>query len=95
MDTKVGQDPNKDDPADVARTGFEAMKRGTGDAVAGWKNKIQTTLANVTPSGILAEQHRKMTAPGSGRNQARPRERVQAVERRVGVEDRRNLSQTG
>jgi short-subunit dehydrogenase len=64
MDTKVGQDPNKDDPADVARAGFEAMKRGDGDVVAGWKNKIQTTLANVTPSGILAEQHRKMTEPG-------------------------------
>ena len=66
MDTKVGQGPNKDDPADVASAGFEAMKRGDGDVVAGWKNKIQTTLANVTPSGVLAEQHRKMTEPGSG-----------------------------
>jgi short-subunit dehydrogenase len=65
MDTAVGQDENKDDPADVARAGFDAMMRGDGDVVSGWKNKIQTTIANVTPAGVLAEQHRKMTEPGS------------------------------
>src|ERR1044071_1239257 len=45
-DTKVGQD-EKDDPADVALVGFEAMMRGDADVVSGWKNKIQTTVANV------------------------------------------------
>jgi short-subunit dehydrogenase len=64
-DTKVGTDP-KDDPADVARVGFDAMQKGDGDVVAGWKNKIQTTIANVTPAAVLAEQHRKMAEPGSG-----------------------------
>ena len=68
LDTKVGQD-EKDDPADVARDGFDAMMRGDGDVVSGWKNKIQTTVANVTPSGALAEQHRKMAEPGSGTRQ--------------------------
>jgi short-subunit dehydrogenase len=62
-DTKVGQE-EKDDPADVAKAGFEAMMRGDGDIVTGWKNKIQTTIANVTPSGVLAEQHRKLAEPG-------------------------------
>ena len=65
LDTKVAQD-EKDDPADVAKDGFDAMMRGDGDVVSGWKNKIQTTVANVTPSGVLAEQHRKMAEPGSG-----------------------------
>ena len=65
LDTKVGQQ-QKDDPADVARDGFDAMMRGEGDVVSGWKNKLQTTLAAVTPSGVLAEQHRKMAEPGSG-----------------------------
>lgn len=65
MDTKVGQS-KKDDPADVAKVGFEAMLRGDGDVVAGWKNKIQTAIANVTPAGVLAEQHRAMAEPGSG-----------------------------
>ena len=66
MDTKVGQDA-KDDPADVARAGFAAMMRGDGDVVSGWKNKLQSTLASVTPAGILAEQHRKKAEPGSGK----------------------------
>ena len=65
-DTKVGQDA-KDDPANVARAGFDAMMRGDGDVVSGWKNKVQTTLAKVTPAGVLAEQHRKIAEPGSGR----------------------------
>jgi short-subunit dehydrogenase len=66
LDTKVGQD-EKDDPAEVAETGFTAMMRGDGDVVSGWKNKIQSSIANVTPASILAEQHRKMAEPTSGR----------------------------
>jgi short-subunit dehydrogenase len=66
LDTKVGQ-AEKDDPADVARVGFEAMMRGDGDVVSGWKNKLQSAIANVTPAGVLAEQHRKMAEPGSAR----------------------------
>jgi short-subunit dehydrogenase len=65
LDTKAGQSA-KDDPADVARVGFDAMMRGDGDVVSGWKNKLQSAIANVTPAGVLAEQHRKMAEPGSG-----------------------------
>jgi short-subunit dehydrogenase len=65
VDTKVAQDA-KDDPADVAHLGYEAMMRGDGDVVSGWKNKLQSTLANITPAGVLAEQHRRMAEPGSG-----------------------------
>jgi short-subunit dehydrogenase len=64
LDTKVGQG-QKDDPADVARVGFDAMMRGDGDVVSGWKNKLQSAIANVTPAGVLAEQHRTMAEPGS------------------------------
>jgi short-subunit dehydrogenase len=66
-DTKVGQQ-KKDDAAEVAKVGFEAMLRGEGDVVSGWKNKLQTAIAAVTPAGMLAEQHRKMAEPGSGRH---------------------------
>jgi len=66
MDTKVGTDP-KDDPADVARAGFDAMMKGKGDVVAGLKNKIQSAVANVTPAAVLAEQHRKMAEPGTAK----------------------------
>ena len=42
------------------------MMRGNGDIVSGWKNKLQSAVAAVTPSGVLAETHRKMAEPGSG-----------------------------
>jgi short-subunit dehydrogenase len=63
-DTKIGQS-KKDDPVDVARAGFEAMMKGEGDVVTGWKNKLISTVALFTPSDTLAEQHRKQTEPGS------------------------------
>jgi uncharacterized protein len=65
LDTKVGQQ-EKDDPAEVARAGFDAMIKGEGDVVAGWKNKLQTTMANVPPAEMLAERHRQIAEPGSG-----------------------------
>ena len=68
LDTKVGQQ-KKDDPADVAKAGFEAMLAGQGDVVAGFKNKVIAAVANVTPAAVLAEQHRAMSEPGSGRKQ--------------------------
>jgi short-subunit dehydrogenase len=64
LDTKIGAG-KKDDPRDVAKIGFDAMMRGDGDIVSGWKNKLQTMMATVMPSGFLAEQHRKMAEPGS------------------------------
>jgi short-subunit dehydrogenase len=66
LDTKVGADPRKADPADVARIGYRAMLKGEGDVVAGFKNKLQAAMAAVTPQSTLAEQHRKMAEPGSG-----------------------------
>jgi len=66
LDTKIGQD-EKDDPTEVAKAGYEAVMAGEGDVVSGWKNKLQSSLANVTPAAILAKQHRKMAEPGSGK----------------------------
>jgi uncharacterized protein len=66
-DTQVGQG-KKDDPAAVARIGFEAMQRGDGDVVSGWKNKLQTAIASVTPAAMLDKQHAKMAEPGSAGN---------------------------
>src|SRR3954464_8309241 len=64
MDTKVGQE-KKMDPGVVAVQGFDAMMNGDGDVVTGWMNKMRSAIANITPAGILAEQHRGMTEPGS------------------------------
>jgi uncharacterized protein len=64
-DTKIGQS-KKDDPFDVAKTGYEAMMNGEGDVVAGWKNKIMSAVSLITPASVLAEKHRREAAPGSG-----------------------------
>ena len=67
LDTPIAQS-KKDDPAFVAKVGFEAMMDGEGDVVAGWKNKLMSAVANVTPSGMLANQHRKMAEPETPKN---------------------------
>jgi short-subunit dehydrogenase len=64
-DTQVGANPNKSDPADVAKDGYEAVMSGKASIVSGWKNKIQQVVANITPASVLAEQHRQMAEPGS------------------------------
>jgi short-subunit dehydrogenase len=67
LDTKVGTD-DKADPADVAKTGFEAMEKGEAGVIAGASNKLRAALANFVADTMLAEQHRKMAEPGSARN---------------------------
>jgi short-subunit dehydrogenase len=64
MDTKIGQE-KKDDPAEVAELGFDAMMKGTDHVIFGLKNKLQVAAASVLPSSTMAEQHRKETEPGS------------------------------
>ena len=65
MDTKVGQD-KKDDPADVAKTGWEAMKEGKRSVIHGWMNQLQVAGAKLLGGGVSAEMHRNMAEPGSG-----------------------------
>ncbi|WP_433366521.1 SDR family NAD(P)-dependent oxidoreductase [Actinoplanes sp. CA-142083] len=65
-DTKVGAS-EKDDPADVAKQGFEAMIKEKQKVVAGsLKTRTQGAAAKVMPDSMKAEMHRKMAEPGSG-----------------------------
>ena len=66
MDTKVGT-AKKDDPAKVAKDGWDALMAGDAEVVSGLKNKATTVMANVTPAEILAEQHRKQAEPGTAK----------------------------
>jgi short-subunit dehydrogenase len=67
LDTKVGSE-EKADPADVAKEGYKAMKKGQDHVVAGWKNKVSAVMTNVVPDSVLAEQHRKTAEPGTARH---------------------------
>jgi uncharacterized protein len=64
MDTKVGTQ-KKDDAADVARQGFDAMMRGDGDVITGWQNKLRAAVAHILPASLSAELHRSTSAPGT------------------------------
>lgn len=65
LDTQVGQDDSKADPAKVAKDGWDALMAGKGHIVSGWSNKLQVAAAGVVPQSVLAGQHRKMAEPRS------------------------------
>jgi len=65
LDTRVGQQSDKADPAEVAKEGFDALMKGESGVIAGWRNKMQVALSRVMPSPALAEQHRRIAEPGS------------------------------
>jgi len=67
LDTKVGSQ-QKDDPAKVAKDGWDALMAGKAHIVSGWKNKVQAAAAHVTPASTLAEQHRKIAEPGTAKD---------------------------
>ena len=64
MDTKVGQS-KKEDPAKVAKSGYDAMMKGERSIVHGWMDSVQVAGAKILGGGFSAEQHRKQTEPGS------------------------------
>jgi uncharacterized protein len=65
--TRVATGP-KDDPAMVARQGFDALMKGKDHIVAGsLKNKVLAGAAKVIPEAAKAQLHRRMSEPGSGR----------------------------
>ena len=64
-DTKAGAS-KKDDPAEVAQQGFEALMAGKDHIIAGsLKTKAQGAMTNVLPATANAAQHRKQAEPGS------------------------------
>ncbi|MEV6846990.1 SDR family NAD(P)-dependent oxidoreductase [Actinoplanes sp. NPDC051411] len=64
-DTRVGAG-KKDDPAQVAKQGFEALMKDREKVVAGSaRTKAQDAMSKVLPDRAKAEMHRKMAEPGS------------------------------
>jgi short-subunit dehydrogenase len=66
LDTKVGSS-DKDDPADVARDGFEALMAGKERVEsASLSTKAQGRFSRLMPDSVKAGMHRRMAEPGSG-----------------------------
>jgi uncharacterized protein len=66
-DTKLGAS-EKDDPAEVAKDGFEALMAGKDHVVAGsLKNKFQAAAGYGLPDPLVAKAHAAQAAPGSAK----------------------------
>ena len=67
-DTKVGA-IRKDDPAEVAKQGFEALMAGKDAILAeSLMTKVQGAIGTILPDTMTSEMNRKLTQPGSGQN---------------------------
>jgi short-subunit dehydrogenase len=67
LDTRLGASDKKDDPADVARAGFEALMDGDERVVAASAStKLQGRGSRLLPDSAKAAAHRRMAEPGSG-----------------------------
>ena len=65
MDTKAGTTDGKDDPAVVAKAGFDAMMAGKDKVTPTLKNKIMGAVADLLPDTAAAKVHRGLSEPGS------------------------------
>jgi len=65
MDTKAGASDSKDDPAVVAKAGFDALMSGDDKVVPTFKNKVMGAIADALPDKVVAQVHRGMSEPGS------------------------------
>lgn len=69
LETPVGQDDGKDDPAAVAKAGYAAMLDGASGVTTGFMNKVRSAVSGLIPDSVLAAMHRKMAKPqGSADN---------------------------
>ncbi|MFR9806785.1 SDR family NAD(P)-dependent oxidoreductase [Pseudonocardia sp. RS010] len=65
-DTKIGASDSKDDPAQVAKQGIDALLGGKDKVVAGaLSTRAQSVANDVLPDKLKAGAHRKMAEPGS------------------------------
>lgn len=57
--TKQVQDMKLDDPADVAKDGYEALMAGKDQVISGFKNKVQSAMSSILPEQAGAGNFKK------------------------------------
>lgn len=62
-ESKIVQEGKLYDPADVARDGYEALKKGEDMVVSGFMNKVQVAMSGVRSDESLAESMNKQQQP--------------------------------
>jgi short-subunit dehydrogenase len=71
LDTEVGR-REKDDSAEVAKTGWKATLNGERSVVHGLANKAMVAAAGVVPEFVTAALHRAQAEPDQDRSTAKP-----------------------
>ncbi len=61
--SKMVQQGDMDDPAKVAKDGYEALLAGKDKIVSGFKNKLMAAAGNLLPDDVMADQMHKQTKP--------------------------------
>ena len=57
--TKQAMEMKLDDPADVAKDGYDALMRGETKVISGFRNKVQATVGSVVSEQAAADNFRK------------------------------------
>jgi uncharacterized protein len=65
LDAKVVAQGKLDDPAKVAKDGYDALMRGDDMVVSGFANKAQVVMSNIMPDRVAAETVHRQQAPVS------------------------------
>ncbi|WP_245159877.1 SDR family NAD(P)-dependent oxidoreductase [Blastococcus sp. CT_GayMR19] len=66
QDTRVGASDSKDDPAQVARQGFEALMAGEAQVLGGsLASRAMGAMSRISPDALAAKAIRKLSEPGS------------------------------
>jgi uncharacterized protein len=67
LDTRIANRDN-DDPADVAKTGYDALMKRERSVVHGLANKLQVGGAKLFGGGVAAAMHRHEAEPGTAKD---------------------------
>ncbi|WP_256012799.1 SDR family NAD(P)-dependent oxidoreductase [Desertivirga xinjiangensis] len=62
-ESKIVQENDLDDPAGVARDGYEGLMAGKPKVISGLKNKMQVGMGNILPDSVAAAQMSKQQEP--------------------------------
>jgi len=68
QESKIVQEGQLDDPAKVARDGFDALMSGDDKVVSGFKNKMQLAMSSITPDDKAAKKMLEKQKPVTGKD---------------------------
>ncbi len=77
-ESKIVQDKSSmANPADVAKDGYEALMAGEDRVISGFKNKMQVSMANMTPDSVVAKMMGEMQEPVAQEQQQQQKDQSQ------------------